>query len=299
MPDKKKFCRPRDYLNTAHHILSRHCDDPLRQVLLHLAWMFGLSGDGQDSWKAVVRSGYDLERHYTEFVRGARLGISGSIKTDRPVPDYIGSFVSRFTTDKYETEEFVLTPTDLVHVKNKQLLHPDERGKRLVAENGVEVYMVEDLTPSSIVPFFDPTMGTGRVGMDVVCYHPSVTYWGIERDLDTYRIALLSGQLIAPFSRSYVAGLPATRWHVLWADSLIVDVRDTSNWEAGMNKWDPPDWQAYSRTRGKTWADLQQALAEGNVSAESAHKGGTHMGTVANGLPQSRFPGALTTPQSQ
>lgn len=296
---KGSFWRPRDYLNQAHYMAAKHFDDPLRHVLLHLAWMFGLSGEGQESWKTVVRSGCDLESHYAEFVRGARLATSGCIKTGRPIPDYVGSFVARNTTDKYETEEFLLTPTDFVHAKNKQLLHPDERGKRLVTENGVEVYAVENLTPRNIVPFFDPTMGTGRVGMDVVCYHPSVTYWGVERDLDTYRAALLNGQLIAPFCRGSVAGAPATRWHVLWADSLVVDVRDTINWELGMNRWDPPDWQVYSRARGKTWADLQQALAEGNVLAEGAHKGGTNMGTVANGIPQSRFPGALPIPQSQ
>lgn len=299
MADPKNFVRPREYLNTAHRILSKHSEDPVREVLLHLAWLFGLSGNGQESWGRVVRSGYDLERHYVEFVRGARLGISRSIRDDRPIPDYVGAFVARYTTDKYETAEFMLTPTDLVHAKNKHLLHPDERGKRLVAQDDNEAYEMESLTAQNMVPLFDPTMGTGRVGMDVVCYHPTATYWGIERDLDTYRVAVLNGKLIAPFCRGVVAGTPVTRWHVLWADSLTVDVRDTSNWEMGMNKWDPPDWQVYSRAQGSTWADLQRVLEDGNVdSKEGAHKGGSNMGT-GNGLPQSRFPRALPVPQSQ
>lgn len=300
MAPSSKFPRPREYLNRAHHLASKHCPDPTRQVILHLAWVFGLSGEGQDSYARIEQSGYDLDQLYQSFVGCARVSISRCIETDRPIPDYIGAFLARNTTDKYETQEFCLTPTEVVHQKNKALLHPDEHGKRFVTEGDIGVYEVENLTPQNMVPLFDPTMGTGRVGMDVVCYHPTATYWGVERDLDTYRVAVLNGHLIAPFCKGLLAGMPATRWSVLWADSLVVDVRDTANWERGMNKWDPPDWQVYSRARGHTWADLQRALEEGNVdSRDGANKGGTDMGTVANGLPQSRFPEALPLPTSQ
>jgi hypothetical protein len=269
--------RPRDVLREVHHVLSRHCDDPLAEMLLHLGQMTGLTTGGGESFRRAVNSGYDLAGMYKDFVRGMWSAVTHRSAAGMSIPDYLGSLTRRVRGDKYQREEFALTPPDVVHERNV-VLFPEER------RSGSP-----ELRPENIMSVLDPTCGTGRVGMDIVLYYPTAVLWNVERDLETYRVALLNGALLTPFVQASAAGLRCSRWNVLWADSLVVDVRDTQNWERGAGLWNPPDWRTYT-TSERTWAELEGATFNRVVRdpTESAQTRRSNMGVVTNVLPQSR-----------